>query len=294
MSVSVGSQAPANPVRWRDLLAELDEQVGAADARILLEEAAEAPFALLFARLSDEAPAAAVVRAGQLGARRAGGEPLQHVVGHWSFRELELVVDGRALVPRPETEVVVGRALVELRRVGALRSKLLALDLGTGSGAIALSLAAESRAVKVIASDTSLGALSLAAENRDRLEEGRERVLFVGADWYRPFGPALRGRVDLIVANPPYLSVAEWREAPEVVRDYDPQVALVGGSDGLRAIALIVEGAPPLLAPGGALVLEIGAGQASAAVSLADRAGAGEVVVEQDYAGRDRILVARW
>jgi release factor glutamine methyltransferase len=281
-------------MRWRDLLAKLDGEVGAPDARILLEEAAAAPFSALFSRLSDEVPSSAVRRAEQLAARRASGEPLQHVVGHWGFRELELVVDRRALVPRPETEVVAGRALLELGRIGAHRSRLLALDLGTGSGAIALSLVAECQAVSVIASDASLAALSLAAENRARLGCGRERVLLVAGDWYLPFGSALAGRVDLIVANPPYLTAAEWHAAPAVVRDYDPRAALVGGRDGLAAIGQIVTGAPRLLAPAGALVVEIGAGQARAATALAVAAGAAEVVIEQDYAGRDRILVARW
>jgi len=227
------------------------------------------------------------------------GVPLQHVIGHWTFRTVELAVDRRALIPRPETEMLVSVALDELTRLGTSRPlPLRCLDLGTGTGAIALSLVSECPDVRVVATDMSLDALALAGENRSQLAEPlRERLELRHGDWY---GALVAGEepvvvpFDLICANPPYLSELEWRDVDPVVRDYDPVQALVAGAIGTEAIELILADAPRHLASGGSMVVEIGWQQGPDAMRLARAAGAAHVVVLPDLVGRDRILLARF
>jgi len=279
-------------VRWRELQGELAASLGTNESRIVLEEVSGRRYRDLYRYLDGEATPDAVDRARALAARRCGGEPLQRVVGHWSFRGLELVLDGRALVPRPETETVVDHVLSALRDRHAARP--LVVDLGTGSGAIALAVACEVPDALVIATDRSFAALGLAAENRDRLGTAAARVRLVCGDWYAPFGPALAGRVDVVVSNPPYLSLAEWETTEPVVREWDPPDALIGGEEGIEAIGEVVAGAPGVLGPGGTLVVEIGATEGAAVMDLAAAAGARRIAVEPDLAGRDRILVASW
>jgi len=229
------------------------------------------------------------------------GVPLQHVIGHWTFRTLELAVDGRALIPRPETEIVVSVALDELDRLAGFRPlPLRCLDLGTGTGAIALSLVSEYPEVTVVATDASMEALALAHQNRSQLAEPlRDRLEIRQGDWYGAL--AATGCVtspvvpfDLICANPPYLSEAEWREVDPVVRDYDPVEALVAGAVGTEQIELILAGASKHLTGGGSLVVEIGWKHGADVMRLATSAGAGHVTVLPDLAGRDRILLARF
>jgi len=229
------------------------------------------------------------------------GVPLQHVIGHWSFRTLELAVDGRALIPRPETEMVVSVALEELDRLSGFRPlPLRCLDLGTGTGAIALSLVSEFADVRVVATDVSSEALALAGENRSKLDEPlRDRLEMRHGDWYAalattPCATAPAVGFDLICANPPYLSEAEWREVDPIVRDHDPVSALVGGAIGTEQIELILAGASTHLVGGGSMVVEIGWKQGPDAMRLAKSAGAGHAAVFPDLAGRDRILLARF
>jgi release factor glutamine methyltransferase len=228
------------------------------------------------------------------------GVPLQHVIGHWSFRTLELVVDARALIPRPETEVMVGVALDELVRLRTFRPlPLRCLDLGTGTGAIALSLVSESPDVVVVATDLSAAALALANENRSRLGEPlRDRLELRQGDWFGALAAldeaaSAVAEFDLICANPPYLSDREWLEVDPVVRDHDPVGALVAGAVGTEQIELILGGAAGHVARGGALVLEIGWRQGPEVTRLAWAAGAGYVAILPDLVGRDRILLAR-
>ncbi len=237
-------------------------------------------------------PPDVVERARVLLARRQAGEPLQWVLGSWGFRTLDLVVDGRALVPRPETEIVVEHALAELRR---LAEPYDVVDLGTGSGVIALSIAAEEPAARVLATDRSPAALSLARENLGRQPPAlRGRVRFADGDWFAAVPAGLAGKLALVVSNPPYLAAAEWPHLDGVVREYDPYDALVAGSSGLEAIGEIVGAAGGFLRPAGALVVEIAPHQAAAVVDAARATGAyGYVEVRQDLTGRPRVLVAR-
>jgi release factor glutamine methyltransferase len=243
--------------------------------------------------------------------RRAAGEPLQYVLGRWPFRSLELVVDPRVLIPRPETEQVVEVALDELARLAQSEHRRtdgswVCVDLGTGSGAIALSMATEGAAstpgLEVWATDASSDALEVARANLDALTADfpdlADRVHVAEGSWFDALPDDLAGRVDLLVSNPPYVAESELPELDATVRDWEPAVALVasrgsGGVGGMAAIETIVAGAPRWLKRGGALVVEIAPAQAYSAIDAARRAGFSRVAAERDLAGRLRILVAR-
>lgn len=220
--------------------------------------------------------------------RRSRGEPLQYVVGGWGFRALDLLVDRRVLIPRPETEVVAGLAIDALEALGRPG---LAVDLGTGSGAIALSLAAERWPhVEVWATDSSADALAVARANLAGLGRRASAVRLTEGDWFDALPDALRGRVDVLVSNPPY--VAAHDPLPPEVADWEPLDALVPGPTGLEAIERIVSGAPAWLAPEGTLIIEIGDTQGEPVLALARAAGFAKAEVRPDLAGRDRALVA--
>ncbi len=235
--------------------------------------------------------------------RRVAGEPLQYVLGSWPFRTLELALDPRVLIPRPETEQVVEVALAEVgRRDVPVRC---AVDLGTGSGAIALSLAVELGPAHpgpaVIGVDRSKDALKVADANRRRLSlydpQAAARVRLVAGSWYDPLPAVLAGRVDLVVANPPYVSEAEYPGLDPVVRSWEPAVALVaadgaGGGGGLADIEHIVDRAPRWLADGGVLVVEHAPQQAEGVAARAEAAGFASWRTAPDLAGRPRMLVA--
>ncbi len=218
--------------------------------------------------------------------RRETGEPLQYVLEQWPFRQIELFVDRRVLIPRPETEVVVDAVLDAHARVGGP-----VVDLGTGSGAIALSVAAERPGTEVWGVERSPGALAVAHANTAGLGRRAVTVRLLEGSWYDPLPTGLRGGVGVVVSNPPY--VAENHELPADVADWEPVDALRAGPDGLDAIRLIVAGALEWLAPGGALVVEHGDDQGAAVRGLAQAAGFGDASTGTDLAGRDRFLVAR-
>ncbi|MGF1596440.1 MAG: peptide chain release factor N(5)-glutamine methyltransferase [Acidimicrobiales bacterium] len=223
-------------------------------------------------------------------ARRLRGEPLQYVLAEWSFRHLDLYVDHRVLIPRPETEVVAGLALDELRRVEAEGGPVVAADLGTGSGAIGLSLVTEHPRVEVWLTDVSAAALAVARANLagTGLAGGRCRV--AEGWWFDALPAGLAGGLAVVVANPPY--VADDDVLPPVVADWEPPEALFAGPAGTEHVDHLVETAPGWLAPRGALVLEMAPDQTG---PVAERAAArfAEVVVERDLTGRARAVVAR-
>jgi len=235
--------------------------------------------------------------------RRSSGEPLQYVLGHWPFRELDLLVDGRALIPRPETEWVTDVALAELDRLLARGAPPRVLDLGTGTGAIALAIATEraDHDVEVTATDRDPAVLELARLNRDRLTErpGAAGVRLRAGSWFDALDDTDVGTFSLIVSNPPYVDAHEWEFLDPVVRDHEPYGALVAaaGSDatpGFADVEKIVGHAGRWLGRPGVLVVEIAPAQAEAARRCGEHAGCSEVTVLDDLAGRPRALVARF
>jgi release factor glutamine methyltransferase len=302
-------------VRWRARYDEAAARLGSkVEARWIVEEAASGAWPLL---LDEPVSERAQRYFDQMVARRAAGEPLQYVLGRWGFRQLDLLVNRQVLIPRPETEQVVELALRELAPLtlvaprgapgastsapgasasapAASRRAPVVVDLGTGSGAIALSLAAEGRPGEVWATDVSAEALAIARANLVGLGGSRAaRVRLVEGSWWDALPASLRGQVSLVVSNPPYVTTAEMASLPAVVAEWEPALALHGGPTGLDAIEIIVSEAPRWLARPGALVVELAPHQAGAARSLAQRAGFDDIRVEQDLAGRERALIAR-
>jgi release factor glutamine methyltransferase len=280
-------------VTWRELLAQATDTLGDAnEARWLCEEVYGERGATFQAALSQAVNERLVVRFDKLLARRQAGEPLQYVLGSWSFRTVELMVDSRVLIPRPETEVVVG---VALDRARALPDRVRAVDLGTGSGAIALALAAELPigSVEVWGTDLSEDALDVARANLAGLGRRGSAVRFVQGSWFDALPVELAGAVNLIVANPPYIAPDD-PELDEAVRLWEPHLALFADSHGLAAYETIIADAPRWLAEGGWLVLEIGHRQAAAVSALCVGAGMIDVAIHRDLAGLDRVVVARF
>lgn len=260
------------------------------DARRLVERAAGFEPSEFMLRLDEPATVRSVAHFDAMLARRVAGEPLQYVVGEWSFRTLDLMVDERALIPRPETEELVTHGLAELERQrSAGVDHLRAADLGTGTGAIGLSLLAECVHVEVLMTDASADALDLARANLAGLGRPARRATLRHGSWYDALEP--RDRFHLLISNPPYVGSSE--ELPPVVAEWEPVDALFSGLDGLDDARVLIGGAAERLVPGGALVLELGATQLGAAAELAVAAGLVDVAVHQDLAGRDRALVAR-
>ena len=214
--------------------------------------------------------------------RRGTREPLAYILGEWGFRRLTLKVDERALIPRPETEVVVERCLLALEGTEAP----VVLDVGTGTGAIALAIADERPDADVTAIDVSEDALALAAENAayTGLAE-RVRILQQDVSEGLPAGP-----YDLVVANPPYVEPEELEALQPEVRDWEPHAALVG--HGLTEA--IARAAQEALVPGGPLVLEVAEGSAGDIAVLLETLGYEDVVATADLAGRDRVVEGRW
>jgi release factor glutamine methyltransferase len=210
--------------------------------------------------------------------RRGRREPLAYVLGEWGFRRLTLKTDARALVPRPETEIVVERALALVAEVGAPR----VVDVGTGSGAIALAIADERPDARVVATDVSPGALALAGENARRLGlsvELVEAALLEG----------IEGPFDVVVSNPPYVLASELGGLEPEVRDWEPRVATVDhGQTGA-----LVEAARTVLAPGRWLVLETHEHRAAEVAALLSRAGYTGTAITVDLAGRERVVEGR-
>ena len=237
----------------------------------------------LHARGEEPLPPAGADRLEALVARRAAREPLQHVVGHWPFLELDLLTDGRALVPRPETEDL---ALLAIARLPGDRD-LLVLDAGTGSGCLALSIATARPRARVVAVEREAEALSLAAENRAWCGV-ESRVALVRGDLCGALSAA--PVFDLAVANLPYVREDEWGALEPEVREHDPRPALVAAGDGLAVVRELVRQAGPRLAPGAPLLLECAPAQAAVLAAELAAAGWRAVRIRADRYGRDRVV----
>jgi release factor glutamine methyltransferase len=285
-------------VSWRELWAETTDRlersgIGQAslEARWIVEEASGLEGPDLVPGLDGPATVRGVAHLDAMVGRRVAGEPIQYVLGHWAFRHLDLLVDRRVLIPRPETEQVVEVALAALDRSCGHRSaghRPTVADLGTGSGAIALAVATERPGTRVWATDRSSDALAVARANLAGLGMAASGVRLVEGSWFEPLPGQLRGALDLVVSNPPYIGAAEPLDTS--VTDWEPMEALVPGPEGTEDHEQIVAGAAEWLAPGGALVLEIGHGQAATVRTILDGHGLVDVTVHRDLAGLDRAV----
>jgi len=215
--------------------------------------------------------------------------PVAYLTGHRGFRDLDLLVDRRVLIPRPETELLAEAVLEYLARVP---SPLVA-DLGTGSGAIGLAIARERPDARVFATDISADALAVARENAVR-EGLQDRVTFIEGDWEAPLHQAAPpGAWDVLASNPPYISPTDYDALPPDVREHEPRIALFAAGDGLGPYRRIAVAAGSLLKPGGLLALELGVGKAGSVRALVESAGLTAIETRRDYGGIERVLVAR-
>lgn len=258
-----------------------------ADARLLLGHALRLTRARLLAESDRLLEAREVASVQALSARRLRREPVSRILGRKEFWSLTFHVSDAVLVPRPETETVVEKALDLLARDGMRNEKLRILDIGTGSGALLLALLSELKQATGIGTDISMAAIEVARGNAER-NKLDARAHFVCCNLVDGIGAPF----DLIVSNPPYIARAEIATLEPEVRDFDPELALDGGTDGLDFYRAIAREAGPLLALGGHVVVELGAGQATAVASLFETAGLTGGDTRADLAGVPRALSA--
>lgn len=287
--IDVPDDVPHDALTLRELWRQTTELIGARhEARWICEVAVSLDGDEFESALDDPVTARMVQHHDAMVARYRSGEPLQYVLGRWSFRHLDLAVDRRVLIPRPETELLVDAALellagVEPRRIA---------DLGTGSGAIGLSLAFELPLddTEVWLTDASDDAIAVAAANLTGIGRAARNVRIATGDWFDALPADVR--FDLVVSNPPYVADGS-RLLDAAVAEWEPPTALFAGADGLDAYRAIVPAAFERIVPGGWLVLEIGTDQGDAVHAICDGAGYVDVAVRPDLAGHDRIVVAR-
>jgi release factor glutamine methyltransferase len=277
MSQGVAGTAAEALAGATDALAAAGVDTPGLDAGLLLAAATGADSAQLIAVPETPVDAAAGREFGAMVRRRVQREPVAYILGTKPFRRIELGVDRRVLIPRPETELLVELAL-ELEPATVL-------DVGTGSGAIALAIANELPEAEVTATDTSLDALAVAKANRDRLGLA-ERVRLAHATLEQ-------GPFDLLLANLPYVSEREWEQLEPELREFEPREALVAGPSGLEAFDSLLRELDQLVQPPPAIGLEVGVGQAATVAGLLRRAGYERVEIRLDLAGIER-LVAGW
>jgi release factor glutamine methyltransferase len=280
-------------ISWRELLAETAPLVGDHnEARWLCEQAAGERGAEWLAMLDAPATVRSVAHLDAMVARRCGGEPLAYVLGSWAFRTIELMVDGRVLIPRADTEVVAAYA-IDAARVRLGRAPTRIVDLGTGSGAIGLSVAAELPldTHEVWCTDMSIDALDVCRANLAGLGRAGTSVRLAHGSWFEALPRELVGAVDVVVSNPPYVTTND-PDLADSVREWEPMSALFAGDDGLDAYRSILGDVIRWLAPCGALVFEIGSRQGDAVRELCTHAGLHDVAVHKDFAGLDRVVTA--
>lgn len=283
------------PTTWRHLWQVTSETLGSrVEARWMCEQACGLDGDEFLEALDESPTVRMVAHLDAMVARRRSGEPLAYVLGRWSFRHLDVMVDRRVLIPRPETELLVDAVLERLDRVTETPGRSLVVDLGTGSGVIGLAVAQETwpREVEVWLSDVSAEALEVARANLAGLGRRGAGVRVVEGSWFDALPGEIRGEIDLVVANPPYVAIGDPELASEV-QDWEPAGALFAGSDGLEDLRLLISQARTWLRASGWVVFEIGHTQGAAVTALLEAHGYDEIELRQDLAGRDRILVAR-
>lgn len=270
----------------RRLLESIGSDEAPLESELLLMHAMHVDRVRLFQRLNDPLAPRVEQRFRRFLDRRAAHEPTAYIIGTREFFGLEFEVTRAALIPRPETEVLVQIA-AEWSRRNRPGAPVTIADVGVGCGTIAVALATELPNARIIAIDTSKRALALALRNSER-HGVAERIEFVHGSILAPLG---QRKVDVIASNLPYVRTGDWQELPPEIRDYEPKSALDGGPDGLRLIRRLLKQAPDHLTPGGALFAEIGDAEGADATSAARRSFPdARIEVRPDLAGLDRVL----
>jgi release factor glutamine methyltransferase len=224
---------------------------------------------------------------------RLSGVPLQYVMKRWAFRHLDVMVDERVLIPRPETEQVVQTALDIARKIGS-NVALRVVDLGTGSGVIGLSMAFElgADAAHVWLTDASVDALDVARANMVGIGRAAANVRVAHGSWWNALPQDIAGQIDIAICNPPYIAYADGEVAPDV-HMYEPHAALYAHDNGLADLRTVIEGAATWLKKSGWLVLEIGYQQGTDVLAMMTASGLIDAEIKKDLSGRDRIAVGR-
>lgn len=283
-------------INWsRDYLAERGFENARLETELLLSHVLSLPRIELYVQHDRQLSQDELARYKALFKRRLAWEPVQYVTGTSAFMMAEFEVTPATLIPRPETEAMaeIAIGLIAGRTHGdgtesETGGRLLLADIGTGSGVVAITLAQKFPEAEIVATDISADALSVAERNASNLGVS-DRVRFVEGAGVEPLAAAgLQGRLSGIVSNPPYICSGDMETLPREVREFEPEIALDGGSDGLDCIRCLAQDGPEFLADGGALVLEFGDGQAGAVRELMERK-LQDIEIRKDYAGRDRI-----
>ena len=287
---------PEDAVTWSEMLAETTEQVGDAnEARWLCEHASGLDGAEFRHSQHEFVTTAMAKQLHDMVRRRLAGEPLQYVMKRWAFRHLDVFVDQRVLIPRPETELLVDVGLtIAKERLKQVERPLNIVDLGTGSGVIGLSMAQELPLGKtnVWLTDQSSDALDVARGNLVGVGQKGGGVRLALGSWWNALDGSLNGAIDIALCNPPY-SAHNDDEVATDVHKWEPHSALYAGDNGLADIREVISGAPTWLAKNGWLVLEIGYRQGDEVRALFENAGLVNIDIRRDHAGRDRIALAQ-
>jgi release factor glutamine methyltransferase len=256
------------------------------DAQVLLAHLLDKPRSWVLAHPQESLTGGRSAALEKLAARVENGEPLPYILGRWEFFGLDFDVSPGVLIPRPETELLVEHALARLKKLEPARGEVSVLDIGTGSGCIAIALAVNEPRIKITASDISPAALEVARGNTGKLKV-TDRINFLEADLFN--APPLRGSFSVIVSNPPYIPTRKLRHTG--VYGKEPTQALDGGSDGLVLIRRILKEAPIHLPPGGLVLVEIESSEGSQVLSLASESfPKARIRLHKDLAGHDRLL----
>ena len=287
---------PEDAVTWSEMLAETTEQVGDAnEARWLCEHASGLDGAEFRQSQHEFVTTAMAKQLHDMVRRRLAGEPLQYVMKRWAFRHLDVLVDQRVLIPRPETELLVDVGLaIANERLKQVERPLNIVDLGTGSGVIGLSMAHELPLgkTKVWLTDQSSDALDVARGNLVGVGQKGGGVRLALGSWWNALDASLKGAIDSALCNPPYIAHDDDEVATDVHK-WEPHSALYASDNGLADIREVISGAPTWLANNDWLALEIGYRQGDAVRALLENAGLVHVDIRRDLAGRDRIALAQ-
>jgi release factor glutamine methyltransferase len=269
----------------REHLAAFGSREAAIEAEMLLRFALGVDRASLYTHWEAPLPAAVWARYRSLLEERGAGRPVHYIVGEREFMGLAFAVDERVMIPRPETELLVEFAASRLRGHG----EPVVADVGTGSGCVAVSLACLLPAARVYATDLSAGALEVAADNAAR-HGVAARVTFLQGDLLGALPQTMRGRLDAVLSNPPYVPEVVVRGLPREIREFEPQAALLAPDDGVGFHRRLAATSPEWLAPGGVLAMEVGAGQADAVGAMIAAGPYSTRGIERDGAGIGRVV----